>query len=183
MKKILSKIIFWLLGWKVIDNFDFPKKCVIIAAPHTSNWDFVIGKFYSYIKSINGKYLIKSSFFTPILGVFFKWDGGIPVYRDSSYNVVDQIVKKFSISDNLILVIAPEGTRSRVKRWKTGFYYIAHKANVPIILLAMDYEKKRVGVINSVVTTGDIDRDMLFIQKCFKEVKGKVPQNFNPKII
>lgn len=182
MKNILSKIIFWLMGWKVIDNFDYPKKCIIIAAPHTSNWDFVIGKLYSYIRQINAKYLIKSSFFIPVLGTFFKWDGGIPVYRDSSNNVVDQIVQKFSSSDDFILVIAPEGTRARVEKWKTGFYHIASKAKVPIILLTMDFEKKRVGVINSMFTTGDIEKDMLFIQNCFKDVKGKVPGNYNPKI-
>ena len=124
--KILRKIGRFginISGWTIKGKIPDEERIVLIAAPHTSNWDFVIGKLYSYIRSINGKYLIKSSFFNPILGVFFKWDGGIPVYRDSSYNVVDQIVKKFSISDNLIVVIAPEGTRSRVKRWKTGFYF------------------------------------------------------------
>ena len=171
------------MGWEVIDTFIYPSKCIILAAPHTSNWDFLIGKLYSYIRRINARYLIKSSLFVPVLGSFFRWDGGIPVYRNASNNVVDQIVHKFSSADNFMLVIAPEGTRARVSRWKTGFYHIAHKAKVPIVMLAMDFKKKRVGVINSFVTTGDIEKDMLFIQKCFEGVEGKVPENYNPKII
>ena len=182
MKKILSKIIFWLLGWEVIGTFDYPKKCIVIAAPHTSNWDFFLGRGYSYISGITPHYLIKSSFFVPVFGAFFKWDGGIPVDRDSKNNIVDQVVQRFNNSDNFILGIAPEGTRSRVEKWKTGFYHIAYKTNVPILLLAIDFKNKRIGVINSIVATGDIDKDMLFIQNQFKEVKGKIPENYNPII-
>ena len=76
MKKILSKTIFWFIGWKAIGPFEYPRKCVVIAAPHTSNWDFVIGRLYVYITGINARYLIKSSLFLPIIGSFFRWDGG-----------------------------------------------------------------------------------------------------------
>ncbi|MEC7863973.1 MAG: 1-acyl-sn-glycerol-3-phosphate acyltransferase, partial [Bacteroidota bacterium] len=155
MKKILSKIIFWLMGWEVMGTFDYPKKCIIIAAPHTSNWDFFIGRCYGYISGVSPKYLIKSSFFIPVLGTLFKCNGGIPVYRNSKHNLVNQIVDRFNSSDNFRLGIAPEGTRSRVEKWKTGFYYIAHKANVPILLLAMDFKNKKIGVINSFIPTGD----------------------------
>ena len=122
------------------------------------------------------------SFFVPVLGAFFKWDGGIPVDRDSKNNIVDQIIQRFNSSDNFILGVAPEGTRSRVEKWKTGFYHIAYKTNVPVLLLAMDFKNKRIGVVNSIVVTGDIDKDMLFIQNHFKEVKGKIPENYNPII-
>ena len=83
MLKLISKIIFWLNGWTVTDSFKFPKKCVIIAAPHTSNWDFLIGRCYGYITGISVNYFIKSSFFVPIFGMFFRLNGGIPVFRDS----------------------------------------------------------------------------------------------------
>jgi len=180
--KILSRIIFWVLGWQVIGPFECPKKCVIIAAPHTSNWDFLIGRCYGYITGISAKYLIKSSLFKPILGFLLRWDGGIPVYRDSRKNVVDQIVEQFNNSDNFILGIAPEGTRSRVDRWKTGFYHIAYKAKVPIVLVAVDFKTKKIGIVNSIIPTGDIDKDMLFIQNQFKDLQGKIPENYNPII-
>ena len=182
MKKILSKIIFWLLGWKAIGTFAYPQKCIVISVPHTSNWDFFIGRFYSYISGITPKYLIKSSFFVPVLGAFLKWNGGIPVDRGAKNNIVDEIIQRFNSSDNFILGIAPEGTRSRVEKWKTGFYHIAHKANVPILLLAMDFKDKKIGIINSIVPSGDIDKDMLFIQNQFKDIKGKIPENYNPII-
>ena len=182
MKKILSKIIFWLMGWETIGSFDYPKKCIIIAAPHTSNWDFLIGRCYGYITGIFPKYLIKSSLFLPVLGTLLKWNGGIPVYRDSNTNIVEQLLERFDNTDNFILGIAPEGTRSRVERWKTGFYHIAFKASVPILLLAMDFKNKKIGVINSIIPTGDIDKDMFFIQNEFKDIEGKIPENYNPII-
>jgi 1-acyl-sn-glycerol-3-phosphate acyltransferase len=183
MRKIFSRIIFWLIGWESIGTFDYPKKCIVIAAPHTSNWDFFIGSCYGYISGIQAKYLIKSSYFVPVIGTLFRWNGGMPVYRDSKNDLVDQIVKRFNSSDRFILGIAPEGTRSRVEKWKTGFYYIAHKAKVPILLLAMDFDNRKIGIINSLTTTGDIDKDMSFIQNQFKDIKGKIPKNYNPRII
>ena len=182
MMKILSKIIFWLFGWQAIGTFDYPKKCVVIAAPHTSNWDFFVGKCYGYISGVNAKYLIKSSFFIPVLGTLFKWNGGIPVYRNSNNNIVEQIVSRFNSSNNFRLGITPEGTRSRVEKWKTGFYHIALKANVPILLLAIDYKKKKIGIINSFFPSGDIDRDMLFIQHQFHDIQAKEVRNYNPII-
>jgi len=177
--RILSKIIFWLMGWEAIGTFDYPKKCVIIAAPHTSNWDFLIGRCYGYISGIKPKYLIKSSLFIPVIGALFRWNGGIPVYRNLRNNLVDQIVNRFKSSDTFMLGIAPEGTRSRVVKWKTGFYHIACKANVPILLLAIDFKNKKIGVINSLNPTGDIDNDMLFIQEQFKNIQGKIPEKYN----
>ena len=177
--RILSKIIFWLMGWQAIGTFDYPKKCVIIAAPHTSNWDFLIGRCYGYISGISPKYLIKSSFFVPVLGALFKWNGGIPVYRNSRNNLVDQIVERFHSSETFRLGIAPEGTRSRVVKWKTGFYHIACKANVSILLLAIDFKNKKIGVIDTLIPTGDIDKDMLFIQEKYKNVEGKIPEKYN----
>ena len=170
------------MGWEAMGTFDYPKKCIVIAAPHTSNWDFFIGRCYGYISGVNPKYLIKSSFFVPVLGAFFKWNGGIPVYRASRKNIVHQIVVRLNNTNHFILGIAPEGTRSRVEKWKTGFYHIAYKAKVPIVLLAMDFKNKKIGVINSFIPTGNIDKDMLFIQNQFKDLKGKIPENYNPVI-
>lgn len=182
MMKILSKIIFWLMGWQIIGASDYPKKCIVVAAPHTSNWDFLIGRCYGYILGITPKYLIKSELFVPFLGNLIKWNGGIPVYRKSHNNIVDQIVTRFNNTDELILGIAPEGTRKRVDRWKTGFYHIARNSRIPILLMAIDYETKKVGIIDSITPTIDIEKDMLFIQEKYKNIKGCIPNNYNPII-
>ena len=182
MKKLISKIIFQIIGWKVVGKLNYPDKCLVIAAPHTSNWDFFIGRCYAYIIGIVPKYLIKSELFLPILRSLIKWNGGIPVYRHSKNNVVDQITQIYNSTDKFILGISPEGTRRRVERWRTGFYHIAVKSEVPILLLKMDYEKKEIGIINEFHPSGDKDKDLLFIQNQYKNIKGKIPKNYNPKI-
>ena len=182
MKKLISKIIFKIIGWKVVGKLNYPDKCLVIAAPHTSNWDFFIGRCYAYIIGIVPKYLIKSELFLPILRSLIKWNGGIPVYRHSKNNVVDQITEIYNSTDKFILGISPEGTRRRVERWRTGFYHIAVKSEVTILLIKMDYEKKEIGIINEFHPSGDIDKDLLFIQNQYKNIKGKIPKNYNPKI-
>ena len=182
MKKLFSKFIFWIFGWKVVDTQKYPKKCLVIAAPHTSNWDFLIGRCYAYVIGIAPKYLIKSELFLPILGNFFKWNGGIPVYRDSNNNIVDQISEIYNSSEEFILGISPEGTRKRVDKWKTGFYHIAVNSSVPILLLKLDYNSKEIGVFYEFYPTGDFNKDMKFIESQFKDSVGKIPENYNPKI-
>ena len=182
MKRLLSKLIFKINGWKIIGVSTYPEKCIVITAPHTSNWDFFIGRCYAYIITISPLYLTKSELFLPVLGTLIKWNGGIPVYRKAKHNVVDQVVEMFKNRSQLNLGIAPEGTRTRVDKWKTGFYHIAVKSNVPILLLKMDYEKKEIGIICEFKTSGNFEEDMLFIQEKYKNVKGKTPGNYNPKI-
>ena len=180
--KTFSKILFWLLGWKIIGPKQFPKKCVIIAAPHTSNWDYFFARLYGNIIGIRPHYLIKSSFFVPLLATIVRLDGGIPVFRNSKNNLVDQISSKFNKSDNFIIGISPEGTRSRVEKWKTGFYHIALKSNVPIVLVGLDFCSKEIGIIDSLIPKGNINKDLLFIEEKFKYFKGKIPENYNSKI-
>jgi 1-acyl-sn-glycerol-3-phosphate acyltransferase len=182
MKRLLSKLIFKLNGWKVVGSYNYPEKCLVIAAPHTSNWDFFIGRCYAYIISIKPKYLVKSELFLPVLGTLLKWNGGIPVYRRAKNNVVEQVVNRFNNTKQLHLGIAPEGTRAKVVKWKTGFYFIAEEAKVPLLLLGIDYKKKEIGIITEFMITGDFEKDMLFIQKQYTYVTGKIPENYNPKI-
>ena len=182
MKRLLSKWLFKLNGWKIVGTHDYPQKCLVIAAPHTSNWDFFIGRCYSYIIGINPNYLVKSELFLPLLATFLKWNGGIPVYRKAKNNVVKQVVDMFENATQLHLGIAPEGTRTQVPRWKTGFYHIASIAKVPLLLFAMDYKKKEVGVIAEFMITGDFEKDMLFIQQKYENIAGRTPENYNPRI-
>ena len=121
MKRLFSKLIFKLNGWKIIGVSTYPKKCIVITAPHTSNWDFFIGRCYAYIIAIEPKYLTKSELFLPVLGTLIKWNGGIPVYRKAKHNVVDQVVEMINSSMQLNLGIAPEGTRTKVENGKQVF--------------------------------------------------------------
>ena len=182
MKRLLSEFIFWISGWKAVGEREFPDKCLVISAPHTSNWDFPVGRCFTYIIGIVPKYLIKGELFLPVLGTLIKWNGGIPVYRNSKNNVVNQISELFNSKKKFIIGISPEGTRKRVDRWKTGFYHIASTAKVPLLLFAMDYKKKEVGVIAEFIITGDFEKDMLFIQQQYANVTAKIPENYNPKI-
>lgn len=182
MKQLLSKLLFKLNGWKVIGTHTYPNKCMVISAPHTSNWDFLIGRCYAYVIGVKPKYMIKSELFLPVLGSLLKWNGGIPVFRKAKNNVVDQMVEMLNNTDKLNLGIAPEGTRTKVAKWKSGFYHIATKAKVPVLLLAMDYKNKEVGIIHEFVPCGDFEKDMLLIQEKYQNIEGKIPENYNPRI-
>ncbi len=177
-QKIYSFIYYKLLGWKTnvtVPNYD---KCVICAAPHTTNWDIFIGKlFYGAIGRKTSFMMKKEWFFFP-LGVIFKAVGGIPVYRGKRNSLVDQMAERFAASQKFNLAITPEGTRKANPHWKKGFYYIALKAQVPILLIGIDYEKKTITATKEIIPSGDIDKDMQEIKLYFKDFKGKKPENF-----
>lgn len=177
-QKIYSFIYYKLLGWKTnvtVPNYD---KCVICAAPHTTNWDLFIGKlFYGAIGRKTSFMMKKEWFFFP-LGLIFKAVGGIPVYRGKRNSLVDQMAERFATSQKFNLAITPEGTRKANPHWKKGFYYIALKAQVPILLIGIDYEKKIITATKEIIPSGDIDKDMLEIKLYFKDFKGKKPENF-----
>ena len=177
-QKIYSFIYYKLLGWKTnvtVPNYD---KCVICAAPHTTNWDLFIGKlFYGAIGRKTSFMMKKEWFFFP-LGVIFKAVGGIPVYRGKRNSLVDQMTERFAASQKFNLAITPEGTRKANPHWKKGFYYIALKAQVPILLIGIDYEKKTITATKEIIPSGDIDKDMQEIKLYFKDFKGKKPENF-----
>lgn len=169
------------MGWKVVGDTNFPKKCVAIAAPHTSNWDFIYGRCYAYLLGIRPKYLAKSELFTPLFSSFLRLNGAIPVERKDRHNLVDSLVGLFLKKEDLILNLSPEGTRSKVDRWKTGFYYIALHAEVPIVLLGIDYKKKEIGIIDTLNPSGDFSKDILIIQNKFHGISARFPENFNSK--
>tara|TARA_B100000287_G_C20320093_1_gene657440 strand:+ start:55 stop:606 length:552 start_codon:yes stop_codon:yes gene_type:complete len=182
MKRLLAKFYFKLSGWKVVGGNEYPDKCVVICAPHTSNWDFFIGMCYGYIMDIKFKYLMKKELFLPLLGLLIKLNGGIPVSRQKSSNLVEYVSNIFNNYDQLYFVITPEGTRSWTEKWKTGFYYISLRAKVPILLLKMDYQLKEVGVICEFNPSGNFKTDMNYIQKKYKDVEGKIPSLYNQTI-
>ena len=173
----ISKIIFSYLGWRTIGDNDFPKKCVLIAVPHTSNWDFFYARLYSYIVKIQPKYLAKKELFVPFISYLIKLNGGIPVDRSKKNKLVDFLSKKIIDSKTIILSLSPEGTRKKVDKWKTGFYYIAKKANVPIVSVSMDAKKKEVIFSKPFYPTENIDKDFAHLRKFYRGVVGIVPKN------
>ncbi len=182
MKKLIATFILWLQGWKVVGEMPQIKKYVIIVAPHTSNWDFVIGRSFGYMLGIESKYLGKSQLFKPPFGWFFKFTGGIPVDRSKHNSLVAFTIDLFNKNKELVIGIAPEGTRKRVDKWKQGFYHIAIGANVPIVLSFMDYKRKEAGVLKILHPSGDIEKDMSIIEEFYKDFNPKKPDYYNPKI-
>jgi 1-acyl-sn-glycerol-3-phosphate acyltransferase len=176
----LSKIVLGIFGWKT--NGALPpgiKKAVLIVAPHTSYWDFVIGRLTFWAARTKVKVLIKDEVFFFPLGLLLRWLGGIPVARGKKNNMVDQVVDYFSHSEKLTVVITPEGTRRIVRQWKKGFYMIALEAKVPIALGFVDYKNKTGGIGPLIYPTGDFDKDMNQIYGFYKDKTGKYPERFH----
>jgi len=171
----------WLkaFGWTVEGGVPAVSKAVIVAAPHTSNWDFPFTVATSFALGLRIHYLGKHTLFKPPYGVFMRWLGGIPVNRTRRNDLVSSAVEIMNQYDELYLIVPPEGTRSRTERWKTGFYYIACGAKVPIVLGFLDFEKKRAGLGELFYPTGDIEADMAKIRAFYADIKGKHPERMS----
>ncbi len=167
-----------LAGWRVTGEFPDLSKCVIAVAPHTSNWDFMVGVFAMYAIGFRVSFFGKDTLFRPPLGWFMRWLGGEPVDRRSSHGVVEQTVQAIRAARAMILVIAPEGTRKRVTNWRTGFYHVAHGAGLPIVPAAFDYRRREVRLEPLIWTTGDVEGDLARLQAVFRRATGKRPDQF-----
>ncbi len=176
----ICKFILKMLGWKIINDLPNDKKYMLIAAPHTSNWDFPLGLMVKFSEKIKLNYLGKGALFDSPFGWFFRALGGIPVYRKKKLNMVDQMVNEFNNREALILAMSPEGTRSYLDYWKSGFYHIAHKAGVPIAMGTLDFGNKLVKLGNTFMPSGNIHEDMKIIRAYYEKVKGKIPENQGP---
>lgn len=176
MRKI-ARFILRLWGWKIDEHTpEGLDKCVIVVGPHTSNWDFIIGKLAFISYGVNAKFLIKKEAFIPVFGWLLKKMGGVPVDRKKNNNLTDEAVKYFEETDSLYLVFTPEGTRSYNPKWKKGFYYIAVKAKVPIYIAYMDYSRKIGGFHSIFHPTGYVDKDIDYIKSVLSQFKGKYPE-------
>jgi 1-acyl-sn-glycerol-3-phosphate acyltransferase len=162
-----------IAGWKIKGSPPDLPKYVVIAYPHTSNWDFPLGVAVCILYRIKVYWLGKDSLFKGPVGPVMKWLGGIPIDRSESSDVVQQTISKFHQSNEMIIALAPEGTRSRVREWKTGFYHIAAGAKVPIVLGYFDYAKKEVGCLESFKPSGNMDQDMVSIKTAYQGIEGK----------
>lgn len=178
MLRPLYILFFKIFGWKI--NGAMPvsvKKFVIAVAPHTSNWDFVVGiAARSILRIQKAQFLGKSQLFKPPFGWFFSMLGGHPVERTTSEDMVDQVVKIFDRHDEFILAVAPEGTRKKVEKLRTGFYYIARGAQVPIVPVGFDFGKKEVVIGQPLYLSDSFDSDMEKILSFYRTIRGRNPE-------
>ena len=172
-------MLYKCMGWKVNVTEPHPDKYIICLAPHTTNWDFVIGQLYSSAESVKSGFLMKKEWFFWPLGPIFRRLGGIPVWRTKHTSMTDNLADTAMRKKEFHLCITPEGTRSLNTEWKKGFYYIALKAKLPILLYGVDYEKKIISCTKTIIPDGNIDEQMKAIKLYFKDFKGKHPENFS----
>lgn len=182
----MFKLFYNLMGWKVTHFLPSEiKKCVIVVAPHTSNWDFIYGMGTVAIMKLNQKFVIKKEWIRFPFKKLFLSLGALPIDRNkkssdpNKSSTVHAMAELFSNHKELRLVITPEGTRSRREKWKTGFYYVALKANVPIALAFINYETKTCGIDKIIYPSGDYKKDMKEIMDFYKNLKGKNHENFS----
>lgn len=172
-----------VLGWKAIGDFskDEIKKCIVIAIPHTSWHDFYMGVLLRNALGVKIGFIGKKELFRWPFGYFFKAMGGAPIDRTPGQDKVKAIAQVFGKHKEFRLALAPEGTRKKVDTLKTGFYYIAQEANVPIIMVAFDFGKKEHRISKPLYPSGNIDEDLVFIHDFFRGTIGKVPEySFTP---
>ena len=180
MKKWVAVQILRLLGWKIEGNRPQIKQCVLIAAPHTSNWDFPMMILFTTAFELKIQWMAKHSLFIPPLGFIMRALGGIPIIRHRRNDMVNSMIEQFKNQDQLFLVMPTEGTRGWAEHWRSGFYYIAHGAGIPILPSYLDYSKKRGGFGPEITTSGNIEADMEVLREFYAPMHGKFPDLSGP---
>lgn len=178
IKGICRFILLRVLGWEIDGEMPLElKKFIIIVAPHTSWVDFPITVLVNYATGLRANYVAKASLFKPPFGFIFRMTGGEPIDRSKNNNVVESTINIFNSKERFILGISPEGTRKKVETWKTGFYFIAKGANVPIVSAALDFENKKLIIKDEQFKpTDDVSADIAHLRLFYKDIKGKIPK-------
>lgn len=172
----IGKFIFAIFGWGFKNEFPNIPKFVIIIGPHTSNWDFVFGIAAIFILGAKISWMGKQPLFRKPFGGIVRWLGGIPIDRSSSHGVVDTMINQYKSMDEFILAIAPEGTRKKVEKWKSGFYRIATGADVPILMACFDYKNKIISFGPLIYPSGNLNADIEDMKLVFENIRGKKSQ-------
>ncbi len=179
MLKTFSKwLLYKRLKWTTEVTQPHPDKYIICLAPHTSNWDFILGQLYLKAEGFKSNFLMKKEWFFWPLGPIFRSIGGIPVWRSKNTSMTDNLGQTAKDAKEFHLCITPEGTRSANPDWKKGFYYIALKAEIPILLYGVDYKKRLIRCTKTIIPNGNIDEQMREIKLYFKDFQGKKPEKF-----
>jgi 1-acyl-sn-glycerol-3-phosphate acyltransferase len=178
LSRAIGRGMMTLFGWHFEGSPPDEPKFVLIVAPHTSNWDFFVGLGALFALGFRVSFFGKHTIFKWPLGGFMRWLGGIPVERSVSRDRVADTIAAFAEREQLILVVAPEGTRKWVPEWKTGFYHVADGARVPIVPVAFDFGRKTVAILLPFRTTGDSDADIPAIKQLYRGFVARHPENF-----
>ena len=168
--------LFVLAGWRFDRKQPIARKYVMIVAPHTSNWDFFLMVVLGAGLARQVRFMGKHSLFNGWRGSLLRWLGGVAVERSSQHNFVSQMVSLFQETDDMVLIIAPEGTRGKVAAWKGGFYHIAAGAGIPVLAAQLDYAKKTTMIAPEYRLIGDYDFDLAQIQALYSDVTAKYPE-------
>jgi 1-acyl-sn-glycerol-3-phosphate acyltransferase len=176
--KWFGKSMLNLLGWRFDGQLPNIPKQVVIVAPHTSNWDFIIGVIVLFALDLKASWIGKHTIFVPPFNIIMEWLGGIPVNRKLPNDLVNTTRGRFAEHEKMILGIAPEGTRSRVVKWKQGFYRIASGANIPIVCACLDYRKKTIGFGPAIMPSGNFEKDFELVRDFYSTVTARFPENF-----
>ncbi len=177
-KQFCHWLLFQRMGWKLHITEELPEKFIVCLAPHTSNWDFVIGQLFMRSQGLHINFLMKAEWFFWPLGPIFRRMGGIPVVRSKHTSMTDALAETARSSNTFRLCVTPEGTRSANPEWKRGFYFIAQKADIPILLFGADYERRLIECTKTLRPSGDVDEEMRQVKLYFKDYKGKKPEKF-----
>lgn len=174
--QLIARLFLKLIGWKIVGQLPGEKKYILIMAPHTSNFDLIMGLFARYAVGVKIHFLAKSQVFVFPLSWILKALGGTPIDRSKHNNQVQQVVALFREKEEFVLGLAPEGTRSPVTRWKVGFYHIATQANIPILLVGFDYASKEFRIGPLCWPSGDINSDIPPMIEYFRTIQGRHPK-------
>jgi 1-acyl-sn-glycerol-3-phosphate acyltransferase len=183
LTRSLGRSVLWILGWKVKGTMPELSKLILIVAPHTSNWDFVLGIAAKLSLQLEVSWLGKKSLFVWPMSVLLRRLGGIPVDRSSPQGTVDQVVSLFGSREKVLLGMSPEGSRKKVVKWKTGFYHMALGADVPVLLVSMDYANKVIGIGPTLKPSGNLQADLEIIRSYYAGIKGKHPDLFSLPVV
>ena len=178
MKKRLAQWLLRQLGWRLEGSRPTYDHYVLIAAPHTSNWDFPLMLLFAAAFDIKVTWMAKHSLFYPPMGWIMRAMGGMPIMRHRNSNVVSSMVAAFDTVPHLVLVVPTEGTRELTNYWKSGFYHIARQAGVPIVPSFLDFGEKRGGFGPALETSGDVSADMQYFRDFYSGMKGLHPKQF-----
>jgi len=183
VKKAMGHAFLRVMGWRAEGAPPQEQRYVLIAAPHTTNWDLPFTLALSFAFDVPIRWMGKHTLFEGPGGWFLRRLGGVPVVRSERTNMVDQMVERFGERESLVLVVPTEGTRSRVPFWKSGFYHIARGADVPIVCAFLDYSRREGGFGPAIRATGDVSRDMDAIRAFYADKVGKFPEKFGPVLL
>lgn len=176
--RFLGQLYSALIGWRYVGEFPNLPKFVLIIAPHTSNIDFLVGLAPLFALGLRLSFMVKSSLFWEPLGTYLRWLGGAPIDRNAAGGYVGEAINQYKRHDQFVLVITPEGTRTKVGRWKTGFYHIASGAGVPIFPVAFDYGRREFRFGTPLMPSDDMEEDIKTLQGFYDAGQARKPENY-----